>query len=53
VGLPANFDVTKSKGLGMRLVTSFTQQLNGILDIHAANPGTEFVVRVPFLAAHG
>jgi len=47
IGLPLSFDAAKSKGLGMRLVTAFAQQLNGALDIRSTSPGTEFVVRVP------
>jgi two-component sensor histidine kinase len=47
VGIAQNFDVAKSKGLGMRLVAAFTQQLGGALDIHSASPGIEFEVKVP------
>lgn len=47
VGLPEGFDAAKSKGLGMRLVTSFMHKLHGTLDIRSANPGAEFVVHVP------
>jgi two-component sensor histidine kinase len=46
-GLPPDFDVARPKGLGMRIITSFAQQLGGTLDIHAGNPGTEFVLTIP------
>jgi two-component sensor histidine kinase len=46
-GLPSDFDPAKSRGLGMRLVTAFVQQLNGSLDVRRRNPGTEFAMRVP------
>lgn len=46
-GLPAGFDLAKPKGLGMRIITSFAQQLGGTLDIHAREPGTEFVLTIP------
>lgn len=47
VGLPANFDVRKSSGLGMRLVTAFAKQLRGNLKVVAREPGTEFLVTFP------
>lgn len=50
-GLPADFDLAKPKGLGMRIITSFAQQLGGTLDIHAGDPGTEFVLTIPRKAA--
>ena len=46
-GLPPGFDLAKPKGLGMRIITSFAQQLGGTLDIHARDPGTEFVLTIP------
>jgi len=46
-GLPADFDPRKAKGLGMRIVSSFLQQLNGTVTVHAHDPGTEFVVTIP------
>ncbi|MGH6671492.1 MAG: sensor histidine kinase [Xanthobacteraceae bacterium] len=46
VGLPANFDL-KSGRLGMRLVNSFAQQLQGELQILRKDPGTEFVLNFP------
>jgi two-component sensor histidine kinase len=46
-GAPSNFDPRKAKGLGMRLIIAFAQQLNGDLEIRNADPGTEFLVIVP------
>src|SRR5216683_2650435 len=46
-GLPPGFDHTRSKGLGMRIITAFVTQLDGTLEIHARHHGTEFVVTIP------
>lgn len=45
-GLPPTFD-QKSGRLGMRLVSSFAQQLQGDLQILRKDPGTEFVLKFP------
>jgi two-component sensor histidine kinase len=47
IGLPASFDLAKSKGLGMRLVRAFLQQLDATVAINPQPRGTEFVVVVP------
>ena len=46
-GLPAEFDLARPKGLGMRLVMAFVGQLGGTLAVHAHDPGTEFIVTIP------
>lgn len=46
-GAPSDFDPRKAKGLGMRLIIAFAQQLNGELEIRNVDPGTEFLVIVP------
>jgi two-component sensor histidine kinase len=46
-GVPQGFDARKSKGLGMRLVSAFAQQLNGKFEIRNADPGSDFLVIVP------
>jgi two-component sensor histidine kinase len=46
-GLPASFDLAKSKGLGMRLVRAFLQQLEATVVRNPQPRGTEFVVSVP------
>jgi two-component sensor histidine kinase len=47
VGLPTSFDLAKGKGLGMRLVRAFLQQLDATVTINPQPRGTEFVVLVP------
>lgn len=46
VGLPPQFD-QQSGRLGMRLVHSFAQQLQGDLQVLRKEPGTEFVLNFP------
>jgi two-component sensor histidine kinase len=47
VGLPPTFDIRSSRRLGMRLVDSFAQQLQGTLKVLRKSPGTEFVLTLP------
>jgi two-component sensor histidine kinase len=47
VGLPATFDIKSGRRLGMRLVGSFSQQLQGDLQVRRKDPGTEFVLTMP------
>jgi two-component sensor histidine kinase len=47
-GLPPQFDLTKSKGLGMRVVTALAKQLNGNITPRAVPNGTEFALLVPY-----
>jgi two-component sensor histidine kinase len=46
-GVSADFDPRKAKGLGMKLINAFVQQMNGKLEIRNANPGSDFLVIVP------
>ena len=46
-GLPTTFDIKLGKRLGMRLVGSFSQQLQGNLQALRRDPGTEFVLTMP------
>jgi two-component sensor histidine kinase len=46
-GLPADFDITRAKGLGMRIITAFASQLQASVVINQLTPGTEFVLTVP------
>ncbi len=46
-GLPPNFEPHSNKGLGMRLVSAFAEQLNGNLEVRHHNPGAEFVLMFP------
>jgi two-component sensor histidine kinase len=47
VGLPARFDLAKSKRLGTRLVSALSEQLGAVLDIPRSAVGTNFVLLVP------
>src|ERR1700730_18034947 len=47
IGLPSDFDLRKAKGLGMRIINSFSKQLNGTLIARAHNPGSEFIITIP------
>ena len=46
-GLPADFDMTKSKGLGMRVVVALTKQLSGNITYYTGVDGTEFTLSIP------
>ncbi len=46
IGLPRDFDFKKSKTLGLHLVTTLVEnQLNGKINIHNNNGGTEFAIQ--------
>jgi two-component sensor histidine kinase len=47
IGLPADFDLSKSKGLGMRIVTALAKQLGADITRNPRVDGNEFVVLVP------
>jgi two-component sensor histidine kinase len=47
VGLPPTFNIKSGRRLGMRLVSSFSQQLQGDLEVLRKNPGTEFALTMP------
>ena len=47
IGLPASFETTPSKGLGVKLINAFASQLGGTLEILRHDPGTEFVLKFP------
>jgi two-component sensor histidine kinase len=46
-GLPRNFDLEKTMGLGMRIVTALTRTLGAKLEAKALNPGSEFELQIP------
>ncbi len=46
-GLPAGFDMGKSKGLGMKLVTALVSQTGGTLTVRAGEPGAQFIAEFP------
>src|SRR6516225_11335294 len=47
VGLPLEFSLTKSKGLGMRVITALAKQLGGDVSQGTVPDGTEFALLVP------
>jgi two-component sensor histidine kinase len=47
IGLAADFDLTKSKGLGMQIVTAFAKQLGADITRTTQGEGNEFVVSIP------
>jgi two-component system, chemotaxis family, CheB/CheR fusion protein len=47
IGLPHNFDLSMSKGLGMRIVTALAKQLGADITRTSQVEGNEFVVLVP------
>src|SRR6516162_4462871 len=47
VGLPSEFDLTRSKGLGMRVVAALAKQLGGDFTQVAVADGAEFGLLVP------
>jgi two-component sensor histidine kinase len=46
-GLPANFDLLSTPGLGMRIIHAFAQQLRAAIEVRRLDPGTEFIVGIP------
>jgi PAS domain S-box-containing protein len=46
VGLPSNYDIGGSQSLGLQLVSTLTEQLDGSL-VHRSDPGTEFEIIFP------
>src|SRR5262245_50248904 len=47
VGLPRDFDLAKSKGLGMRVIATLAKQLGGNVTQHPEVEGTEFTLLIP------
>jgi two-component sensor histidine kinase len=47
VGLPAGFDLTKSRGLGMRIIAALAKQLGASITQHGGVDGTEFALLLP------
>jgi two-component sensor histidine kinase len=46
-GLPPGFELSKSKGLGMRIVAGLAKQLEAAVSHRGDTDGTEFVLKVP------
>ena len=47
VGLPAGFDLSKSRGLGMRIIAALSKQLGAAISHRGDVDGTEFILMVP------
>ena len=47
VGLPDGFDISGSKGFGMKIVDSLVKQLSGRLSIIQQDRGTGFLITFP------
>ena len=47
VGLPTNLDPAKAKTLGMDLVYTFADQLDGTIDVRSTPKGSTFTLRFP------
>lgn len=50
VGLPPDFDMRRSDGLGMRLTMALAQQTNANVSANRLSKGTEFTVEIPLEA---
>jgi two-component sensor histidine kinase len=46
-GLPADFELRRAPGLGMRILGAFSRQLDATIEVRRLDPGTEFVVTAP------
>ena len=46
-GLPADFDVDSTSGLGLRIIRALSTQLNAKIEMRRLEPGTEFVLTAP------
>jgi two-component sensor histidine kinase len=44
--MPEDFNIEKSKSLGLMLVKSFVEQMNGNIEF-TSNPGTTFIINIP------
>ena len=51
LGFPPGFDPASSKGLGMMLITSLTEQLGGRMQVRRENDRTAVSITVPVPAA--
>lgn len=47
VGLPEDFDLSQSQGLGMKIVTSLLRQVRGTLSLPTQKKGSRFDISVP------
>jgi len=47
VGLPVGFDLLRSSGLGMRIISALTRQLKGKVELIAKPQGAGFLIKLP------
>ncbi|MGQ9853567.1 MAG: histidine kinase dimerization/phosphoacceptor domain -containing protein, partial [Candidatus Oleimicrobiaceae bacterium] len=47
VGLPAELDFRATKSLGLQLVTTLVDQIDGHIELHRDSPGTHFSISFP------
>jgi two-component sensor histidine kinase len=50
-GLPADYDINRAKGLGMRIVSLLARQLNAKITMIKQVRGSEFVISVPLTSS--
>jgi two-component sensor histidine kinase len=46
-GLPPDFDTSKSKSLGLKVILGTAKQLGGSVEMVRLDKGTEFLIRLP------
>jgi len=46
-GLPADFDLDSTSGLGLQIIRALSTQLNAKVEMRRRDPGTEFVLTAP------
>lgn len=44
VGLPEKLEIGRTESLGLQLVRTLSQQLNGHIEVHRIDPGTKFII---------
>jgi two-component sensor histidine kinase len=49
-GLPADFEIGRGGGLGMRIVMALAEQTGASVRVHPAGVGSEFVIELPLEA---
>ncbi|MDB5643226.1 MAG: domain S-box protein [Hyphomicrobiales bacterium] len=49
VGLPADFDPARSKGVGMRIITGLLKQLRATMTTNAGEPGARFLITLDMM----
>lgn len=47
IGLSPDFEITRAKGLGMRIISAFAAQMQATTVIKHLSPGTEFALTIP------